>query len=68
MNIGSIIIFAIMALAVAGGEITPLPELPFQARKCTDRMRYVMRINQTETKYNADYEKQEDWEKCIRQY
>lgn len=55
----------IVPVFYAGGEITPLPELPFQARKCTDRMRYVMRINQTETKYNADYEKQEDWENPI---
>ena len=29
----------------AGGEITPLPELPFQAQKCLDRMAYTLLLN-----------------------
>ncbi len=49
----------------AGGEITPLPELPFQAQKCVDRMAYVMRVNQTRQEYKADYEKQDAWENAI---
>lgn len=29
----------------AGGEVSPLPELPFQAQKCLDRVAYVLRLN-----------------------
>lgn len=29
----------------AGGEESPLPELPFQAEKCFDRVRYVLDVN-----------------------
>ena len=29
----------------AGGEITPLPELPFQAQKCLDRIKYILELN-----------------------
>lgn len=36
----------------AGGEITPLPELPCQAQKCLDRMAYVLKLNNAEA---ADY-------------
>lgn len=28
-----------------GGEVTPLPELPFQAQKCVDRMKYALDLN-----------------------
>lgn len=45
----------------AGGEITPLPELPFQEKKCTDRMAYVLKVNKAKTPYNVDFAKQEDW-------
>ena len=55
----------IVPVFYTGGEITPLPELPFQAQKCTDRMGYVMKINQTKTKYDVDYEKQEEWKNKI---
>lgn len=31
-----------------GGEETPLPELPFQAQKCMDRMEYVLKVNRAQ--------------------
>lgn len=48
-----------------GGEQTPLPELPFQAQKCTDRMAYVLEVNQSKTKYDVQYEERESWENPI---
>lgn len=35
----------------AGGEITPLPELPFQGDKCVDRIKYVFEINNIVKEY-----------------
>ena len=29
----------------AGGEVTPLPELPFQAQKCLDRIKYILELD-----------------------
>ena len=48
-----------------GGEITPLPELPFQAEKCWDRNRYVFGINHLKTKYNVTFEERENWSNKI---
>ena len=48
-------------LFYAGGEITPLPELPFQAEKCVDRMRYVFQVNQLQTPYDATFEGKDGW-------
>lgn len=48
-----------------GGEITPLPELPFQAEKCWDRMRYVFDVNHLTTKYDVKFEDKENWENKI---
>lgn len=48
-------------LFYAGGEITPLPELPFQAEKCWDRMRYVFEVNQLRTAYDLQYADRERW-------
>ena len=45
----------------AGGEITPLPELPFQAEKCYDRAKYVFEVNKLVTPYNVKYEDRENW-------
>ena len=45
----------------AGGEITPLPELPFQAEKCHDRIKYVFEVNKLVTPYNVKYEDRENW-------
>lgn len=52
-------------LFYAGGEITPLPELPFQAEKCRDRMEYVFRVNKVKTHYNVRFEDKENWENKI---
>ena len=38
-------------LFYAGGELTPLPELPFQSDKCVDRMKYVFEINKIKKEY-----------------
>ncbi|MCR5063663.1 MAG: hypothetical protein K6A89_10315, partial [Treponema sp.] len=53
----------------AGGEITPLPELPCQAQKCLDRMAYVLKLNNAEA---ADYyskniklEEKDNWKNKI---
>lgn len=45
----------------AGGEETPLPELPFQADKCFDRMKYVMEVNDTVKRYDTTFEEHESW-------
>jgi len=49
----------------AGGEITPLPELPCQAQKCVDRMRYVFQVNQVKKAYDVKLEEKESWENPI---
>lgn len=49
----------------AGGEITPLPELPFQAQKCLDRMAYVLDVNNATKSYNVKLEDKESWENSI---
>ena len=52
-------------LFYAGGEITHLPELPFQAEKCWDRMRYVAEVNQLRKPYDVCFEDRETWENPI---
>lgn len=49
----------------AGGEITPLPELPFQAQKCTDRIEYLFEVNRAQTKYEAKFEDAANWNNKI---
>lgn len=49
----------------AGGEETPLPELPFQAQKCVDRIGYVFRVNRIKTPYTAVYAERESWQNRI---
>ena len=44
-----------------GGEETPLPELPFQAEKCRDRMEYVLKVNECSAKYDVRFEDKEKW-------
>ncbi len=44
-----------------GGEQTPLPELPFQEEKCTNRMAYVLEVNKSKTKYDVKFEEKEKW-------
>ena len=45
----------------AGGEITPLPELPFQAQKCYDRIDWLLRVNDTEKRYEVSFDEHEQW-------
>ncbi len=52
-------------LLYAGGEETPLPELPFQAEKCWDRMRYVFQVNQLKTPYAVTFEERDSWPEPI---
>ncbi len=44
-----------------GGEQTPLPELPFQEEKCTNRMAYVLEVNKSKTKYDVKFEDRARW-------
>ncbi len=52
-----------------GGEVTPLPELPFQAQKCLDRMAYVLLLNNAEAaeRYEDEVklENKDNWENKI---
>ena len=48
-----------------GGEITPLPELPFQADKCWDRIRYVFGVNRVKKPYDVTFEGRESWSNKI---
>ena len=49
----------------AGGETTPLPELPFQAQKCLDRMAYALKINNATAKYDVKLEDAANWKNKI---
>ncbi len=53
----------------AGGEVTPLPELPFQAQKCLDRMAYALLLNnaQLAERYEEEVklENKDSWENKI---
>ena len=55
----------IVPVFYVGGEITPLPELPFQEEKCVNRMKYVLEVNQAVTKYNVKLEDKDTWENPI---
>ncbi len=49
----------------AGGEVTPLPELPFQEQKCINRMKYALELNNAVKKYDVKLENKENWENKI---
>ena len=53
----------------AGGEVTPLPELPFQEQKCLDRMAYTLFLNNAELAERYDeevkLENKDKWENRI---
>lgn len=51
----------ILPIFYVGGEETPLPELPFQAEKCFDRMIYTLVVNQAKVQPNISFDKQEEW-------
>lgn len=48
-----------------GGELTPLPELPFQAQKCIDRVAYVFDVNQVVAEYTVALEEKDNWKNPI---
>ncbi len=48
-----------------GGEITPLPELPFQAQKCIDRVAYVFDVNKVVAGYDVKLEEKDTWKNPI---
>ncbi|MBO4704134.1 MAG: hypothetical protein J5647_00130 [Spirochaetaceae bacterium] len=49
----------------AGGEITPLPELPFQAQKCLDRMKYILELNGATANYDVKLDEKDSWKNKI---
>lgn len=49
----------------AGGEISPLPELPCQGQKCADRMAWVLKVNDVDREYDMQYDQREGWENPI---
>lgn len=49
----------------AGGEITPLPELPFQEQKCLNRMAYALKLNGATAEYNVKLEDKDNWKNKI---
>ena len=49
-----------------GGEQSPLPELPFQAAKCRDRMEYILQVNRATAAYDVSFEQRETWENKIQ--
>lgn len=52
---------AIVPTFYVGGELTPLPELPFQAQKCIDRVRYVFDVNKVIADYDVTLEDKDNW-------
>lgn len=51
----------ILPVFYVGGEVTPLPELPFQEVKCMNRMGYVLKVNKAKTKYEVKFEEKDSW-------
>ena len=55
----------ILPVFYVGGELTPLPELPFQAEKCRERMEYVLKVNRAKADYNVNFEDRDNWQNPI---
>ncbi len=51
----------VLPVFYVGGELTPLPELPFQEAKCTNRMKYVLEVNRAKCNYDVRFEDRENW-------
>ena len=49
----------------SGGEETPLPELPFQAEKCFDRIKYLFEVNKVKKPFDKTFEDRSNWENRI---
>ena len=44
-----------------GGVDSPLPEMPFQAQKCIDRVAYTFAVNKIVTEYNVSMDDIDNW-------
>ena len=44
-----------------GGVDSPLPEMPFQAQKCIDRVAYTFGVNKVVTEYDVSMDDIADW-------
>ena len=49
----------------SGGYKSHLPELPFQAETCFDRLKYVAKVNQLKTTFDVDYADKANWEEEV---
>ena len=49
----------------SGGEKSHLPELPFQAESCMERIQYAAEVNCLKKKFDLSYENKENWEDKI---
>ena len=49
----------------SGGYKSHLPELPFQAESCFDRLQYVAKVNNLKTTFDVDYADKENWEEEV---
>ena len=49
----------------SGGEESPLPELPFQAETCLERVQYVAGVNKLKKKFDIDFADKDNWENKI---
>jgi len=64
-EVGPINCDTILPVFYVGGEKTPLPELPFQAQKCLDRVKYVLDINKAVAEYDVSLEDKDNWKNPI---
>lgn len=49
----------------SGGELSPLPELPFQQESCLERVQYVAQVNRLKKTFDVRFEDKEKWEDPI---
>ena len=49
----------------SGGEMSHLPELPFQADSALERVQYLAKVNKLKCKFDLDYENKANWDNSI---
>ncbi|MBQ9768177.1 MAG: hypothetical protein IJW37_08760 [Lachnospiraceae bacterium] len=49
----------------SGGEQSHLPELPFQAETCLDRVQYAAKVNKCKEKFDVSYADKDNWAEPI---
>lgn len=49
----------------SGGESSHVPELPFQADSCLERIQYVTEVNKCKTKFDLSYNDKDNWADTI---